>query len=137
MFDISKLDSRARSESGVAMPISNPTTGAPFLDDAGKPVTITLRGPNSEIFKAKNRELQQRRVDMAARGVKMGPEDFTRERFDLLTAMTLGWSFDTMAGEAFPFSAANCDKFWSDGRWEWLQHQAWNFVQNDGNYLPL
>lgn len=135
-FDISMLDTRTRSEAGVPMPILNPRSGAPFLGEDLQPVTITLLGPNSNAFRAANRELQQRRADYASRNVKMGADDFERERFDMLVALTKGWSFDAMGGQPFPFSPDNVKVFWADKRWEWVQLQAWAWTQQDGNYLP-
>lgn len=136
MFDIAKLDTRSQSEAGVAMSIAHPRTGAPILDDAGKPVTITLQGPNSQAFKTMLRGLQLRRVEMAGRGVKMLEADFDRERFDTLVAVTVGWSFDELDGKSFPFSPENCRLFYSDSRWDWVISQAYGWCQQDGNYLP-
>jgi len=65
MFDLAKLDTRTLSEEGVAMPISHPRTGSPILDDAGKPVTVTLLGPNSEKQRVLVRAMQQRRAGHA------------------------------------------------------------------------
>ena len=135
-FDVSQLDTRTLSEAGVPMPIKHPRTNAPILGKDGKPVTITLLGPNSAKAKAVNRELQARRADFAARGVKMEPKDFERERFDLLVALTTGWTFDQLDGKPFPFSPDNLRAFWADQRWEWLQSEAWQWCQSDGNYLP-
>ncbi len=136
MFDIANLDTRTRSEAGVQMPLINPRSGAPILDDAGAPVTISLLGPNSAKFKEVMRKLQLRRVDMGSRGVKMAEEDFERERFETLVAVTVGWSFDKLDAKDFAFSPENARIFWSDGRWDWVRSQAHAFCQQDGNFLP-
>lgn len=135
-FDIAQLDTRTRSEAGQPMELLHPRSGAPILGADKKPVTITLLGPNSEKSRAVNREMAQRRADKASRGVKMEPEDFERERFDVLTALTVGWTFDMLDGKEFPFNDENCRAFWSDGRWAWVQTQAWGFCQGEGNFLP-
>lgn len=135
-FDISRLDTRALSDAGVAMPILHPRSGAPMLGSDGLPVTITLLGPNCATFKKVQRELQTRRTDAAARGIKLTDQDLDRERFDMLVAVTTGWTFDTFDGKPFPFTPDNLRAFWSDKRHEWVQFQAWAWCQQDGNYLP-
>ena len=137
MFDVSQLDTRANSEAGIAMKILHPKTGVPILDDKMQPVTVTLRVPNSEVSRNKQRELQLRRTDMARRNIDLDDAYFSRERFEFLTAVTMGWTFDTMDGQPFPFNPGNMDKFWADERWEWVQGQAFSFAQQGGNYLPL
>ena len=137
MFDIASFDTRTASEAGLAMPILNPKTGLPFVDPDGKAVSVTLLGPNSAKSKDAKREAQLRRADFATRNVRMTEEEFDAERHAFLTAVTIGWSFDTRDGKPFPFSPDNCSALWSDKRWDWVALQAWAFAHEDGNYLPL
>ena len=137
MFDLAQFDTRTLSEKGVEMPVLNPKTGSPFLDDKFKPVTITLLGPNGEVSRVKQRELALRRADMERRSIQLDEDYFQRERHEFLTAVTIGWSFDSMGGAPFGFSAENAARLWADERWPWLQVQAWNFAQQAGNFLPL
>ena len=137
MFDVAQFDTRTASEKGVEMSILNPKTGAPFLDSDFKPVTITLLGPNGEVSKTKQRELSLRRADMERRGIPLDEEYYQRERFEFLSTVTIGWSFDKMGGEDFPFSQANVSRLWADERWPWLAIQAFNFSQQAANFLPL
>lgn len=136
MFDVAKLDTSVKSDAGVAMPILHPRTGVAMVRDDGTAVTITLLGPNCATSKAINRQLQERRTGFAAKGVKMADDDFMRERFDMLVAVTRGWTFDLIDAKPFPYNAENVRVFWADKRWEWLQDQAWGFCRGDGNYLP-
>ncbi len=135
-FDIAQLDTRTASDAGVAMPILNPRTAAPMLGADGKPVTITLLGSASSVFKTMQRASQLRRADMTARGVKMTDEEWEAERQQFLVALTKGWTFDSMAGQPFPYSPDNARTFYADKRWEWVTNAAWRFVNEDGNYLP-
>ena len=135
MFDIAKLDTRTMSEKGMPMQVRNPTTAAPMLDDAGKPVTITLLGRNSEKFRALQREAQQRRADMASRSIPFGADDVKTENFNYLVGTTIGWSFDTMDALPFAFSEDNSRKLWADGRWAWLNAQAIGFILEEGNFF--
>jgi hypothetical protein len=135
-FDITKLDTRTRSQVGVPMTITRPSPPyAPFLDDAGNPVTITLLGRNSDVFRRISREAQQRAADMAARQIPRTTEESKAERFETLVAMTVSWSFDTFAGEPFPCTPENIRKLWADDRWEWLADAAFSWIISEGNFL--
>lgn len=135
-FDIAKFDTRTRSESGAAMQVRHPSTGAPFLDpDSHQPLTITLLGRNSDTFRRVQREITQRDADRAAASVVKTDEDFERERFDILVACTVGWSFDQLEGQPFPHGPDTVRKLWGDNRWPWLRTQAMNFVLAEGNFL--
>jgi len=136
-FDIALFDTRSRSESGVDFPILNPKSGLPFLDNEGKPVTITLLGRNSDAFRSVQREAQKREADRQARGVVRDDEEQRREVFDYLVAITKGWSFDALSGEPFAFNPANVRRLWIDGRWEWLRTQMFNHCLQEGNFLAL
>ncbi|MGI4796931.1 MAG: hypothetical protein ACRYG8_23345 [Janthinobacterium lividum] len=135
-FDVTQFDTRTASEAGVAMPILHPRTGSPMLGADGNPVTITLLGPSSAVYKTMSRASQLRRADMSARGVKMTDEDFEADRETMLVALTKGWNFDTMGGQPFAFSQSNARSFYADKRWEWVTVAAWRFINEDGNYLP-
>jgi hypothetical protein len=137
MFDIAKLDTNARSEAGAEMTIRNPKSGAPILDDAGKPQWIKFRGRNCDIFRNLQRTLQARRTAMQSRGIVFTDEDGKQERHEVLAAMTLDWSFDTMDGQPFKFSPDNVARLWADPRWEWLTGMAYGFVLEEGNFLAL
>ncbi len=135
-FDIAAFDTRTKSEVGTDMTILRPGSPfAPFLDAEGKPLTITLKGRNSVAFKAAQREIQQRNADREARGIPRTDDDEKTDRFNLLCAVTVGWSFDTLDGQPFPFSPDNVKKLWADERWAWLQVQAINFHSSEGNFL--
>lgn len=135
MFDFAKLDTRTASETGVPFTLRNPSSGAPILDDAKNPVTITVAGRNSDRFRAAQREAQQRRADAAARNITFSPDDLANENFSYLVSVTLGWSFDTLDGAPFPFTPENVRKLWADGRWGWVNIAVLNFVFEEGNFL--
>jgi hypothetical protein len=135
-FDIARFDTRTRAEAGAEMVILRPAPPyAPFLDDDKKPLSLSLKGRNSTAYKAIQRELQMRNADRSARDITRTDEDEQRDRFDVLVAVTAGWSFDQMDGQPFAFSPENVRKLWADNRWDWLQTQALNFVNAEGNFL--
>ena len=135
MFDVSSFDTRTASEAGVAMEILHPKTGLPMMDAAGAKITITLMGPSSAKSIELNRQMALRRAEMAGRGITMSDADFDAERTQFLSAMTVGWTFDQMDGQAFTFTPDNAARFWADKRWVWLADRAWRSAQADGNFL--
>ena len=136
-FDIAAFDTRTKSEKGAEMTILVPKfPNPPFLDPAtGKPLTIMFLGRNSTAYKDVVRQINARAADMQRHQVPQTEEDSERDQVELLTAITVGWSFDTLDGQPFAFSPENARKLWADGRWPWLRVQATNFVSSEGNYL--
>ena len=136
-FDILAFDTRARSETGIVMPIVNPRTRAPWRTEAGETLSITLRGRNSDAWRDAQREVSKQRAEREAANIRSTDEDFQRERATILAAVTVGWSFDTLGEQPFAFNAANAFRLWSDTRWPWLIDQAFAFVVEDSNFLAI
>ena len=134
-FDIAAFDTITRSEQGVAFPVKHPKTLAPWLDEHGKPITITLLGRNSDAFRNQLRVSQALDASKAAAGITKSSEDFETERSDMLMALTKAWSFDVLDGKPFPCTPENIRKFWKDKRWPWLHTQMMENILTDGNFL--
>jgi hypothetical protein len=117
------------------MPVLHPSKRTPFLNDAGQPITITVHGRNSAAFQNLQVEFQRRGADRTARSITLTNEEAYQERAEIVAACTMGWTFDSMDGQPFPFSAENAERFWSDGRWRWLLDEAYLFIAQDGNFL--
>jgi hypothetical protein len=136
-FDLIKLDAKTLSMTGKPMKIFHPRSAQPIVDDAGQEVTITLKGKYSDEYKAAMRVVSDRARDRAARGVQITPEENKREEVDILTAVTVGWTFDQLGGVPFPFTPENARVLWSDERFAWVFEQATRFAANDGNFLAI
>lgn len=137
MFDLNSLDTLTRSQTGTDMPVTHPRTRAPILQDNGQPHTITLRGRNSDAYRDMQRSLQERRADMAARGIAPSREELERDDVDLLVACTVGWTDMTMDGQPFPYSPENARRLWSDRRFVFLRDAAITHIREDANFLPI
>ncbi len=134
-FELARLDTAARSEAGVSMPVTDLRTGQPFTDEDGAAVQIVLRGRNSDAFRTAQRRIQERRTAILARGASLSREDIQRNDIELLEACTAGWTALTLDGQPFPYSAENARRLWADPRFEWLTAMAVAFIGNDGNFL--
>lgn len=136
-FDLTKLDTRAKSEAGVDMKIFHPSTLAPIMNDEGKPITITLKGRNSAAYKTAFRTVQERGRERQARGVRANEEEIRADEIEFLSAVTVGWTFTELDGQPFPFNQDNSRRLWSDERFTWILEQATRFAANDGNFLGI
>jgi hypothetical protein len=51
MFDMTKLDLKSAADKGATITLRHPATDEEIMDEKGKPVTITVIGTDSAIFK--------------------------------------------------------------------------------------
>lgn len=135
-FDISAFDTLTASQAGTPMPLLNLRTGAAYLRADGSPVTITLLGRASDVYRAQQRTLQERRADRNARGITLTPDDSAQEDGQLLAACTVAWTIDEMDGQQFPFSADNARLLWTDPRFIALRDRGVRWILDDGNFMP-
>ncbi len=133
-FDISALDTLAKSQDGVDMPLIHQGTGKPFLTEDGTPLFIRLRGRTSDEFIAADDSMREQKTALARRGVALTQQDIDNFGTALLVAATAAWNFDKMDGEPFPCTPQNAKRLWSDRRFRWVREQAYGFVVNDGNF---
>lgn len=91
MFDLDAVDTKSRSEAGVAMTVKT-LTGTPLLNSEGKEVSIVVKGPDSAEYARLIRAQVKKRM---ARSGAPTDEQFTEDEGDLielLVACTVGWS---------------------------------------------
>lgn len=131
MFDITEFETTDIAD----MPVNNPKTGKPVMAGA-KPVTITLAGRDSEVYRKISRELANKRIEAAraaGKEVELSDEELQNEALDLLSALTLGWTGVVSGGEPFPFSTENARKMYE--RLPWLREDVDRFVGNRANFM--
>lgn len=120
---------------GVMMQLLGPS-GEPIFDAEGKEVGVIIRGRNSsqglEAMRLNgNRRLEQaRRTGSSTVTVEAGESELT----EVLVACTVGWTFDQLNGEPFPYSPENARRFWSDDRFRRWRSQADDFFSNEANF---
>jgi hypothetical protein len=134
MFEISEFETTDTAD----MPVKNPKTGKQMMLPGGKaPVTITLAGRDSEIYRKISRDLANRRAEVArAEGiseVQLSDAELDAEALDLLTALTLGWNGISSNKEPYPFSQENARKLYE--RLPWLREEVDRFVGNRANFM--
>jgi hypothetical protein len=134
-FDV-LIGTAPRINEGAFYQLTDPS-GAPLFDDEGNPVGITMLARNSAKGLAAMRANGNRRLAEARRtGTSMlTVESSEAEGTEVLVACTLGWTFDTLGGEPFPFSEANARKFWSDDRFRRWRAGAEDFFSSEANFM--
>lgn len=130
-MDLSKLNTRERSEQGAVLTIVDPKTRTPFLGYNDKPVTITLKGADCRAFK----EMQYRQSDKAFKGgrLKMSSAELAESSIQTLAKMTISWEGVSVNGEELPCTEANAAMVYRE--YEVVRAQVDEFVNDIENYL--
>lgn len=131
-MDLKQLDTKTAATRGVPMPLRHPITNEPLVDEDG-PVSITLRGADSDLYRAGQQGLLESLVEglTSDRGK---PKAVARStRIELMADCTVGWSNIIVGGERVTFSRDNAVKLYTD--YPWVLDQVQAFVNDRQNYL--
>lgn len=130
-MDLSRLNTRERSEEGAVLTIVDPKTHAPFLGHEDVPVTITLKGADCRAFK----EMQYRQSDKAFKGgrLKMSSAQLAESAIQTLAKMTIAWTGLSINGELLPCTEANAAMVYRE--YEVIRQQVDEFVNDIENFL--
>ncbi|WP_029311616.1 hypothetical protein [Acidiphilium angustum] len=134
-FDLAQLDTYSLSEAGVPMELIHPGTLAPITDDDGDIVSVSLRGRNSDVYRAAMRKVQQRRTERRARNLIQTEDETRADDYEVIAACTVGWTLKVLDGQPFPCTPENVRRLWADRRFSWLFEQASQFIVTDANFL--
>lgn len=93
-FDLGEVDTKTRSEEGVAMTIRK-LDGTELTRD-GKPVQIFLRGPDSEAYLAGQQAQVRKRLSRAAdrgslKAADIDLDEADRDALELMVSCTVKW----------------------------------------------
>lgn len=96
-----ELDTLPQSEAGVTFPLFHPATLEPVQMD-GVPLTVTVKGSDSEAWTLAAIEIERRNRKKVAAGEKV---DGIADLCEQLAAVTIGWGgFKTLDGKEALFS---------------------------------
>lgn len=129
-MDLSKFDTRKACDDGAIMPVIY--EGNPVTQDDGKPVTITLRGRDSDAFQKSIRSRADARMQSRQR-VGMTVSAIESEGIETLADCTVDWDGIMVDGEVLPCNRANAIKLYT--RFPWLREQADQFISERANFL--
>ena len=89
-MNIDQLETSLSADGSAVMELRD-KSGATLMDSDGKPITITLLGKDSDAFKKRQNEIDNRRYAAGAR-LKLTAEALKADSVSLLAKCTVGWS---------------------------------------------
>lgn len=131
-MDLATLDITKAANEGATMEVLHPTEGTVLKDEAGKPITITLIGQDSEKVKKRQRVEMNKRLKNGRRQT-MTAEELEEQGLQLLAFCTLSWSGIKLDGQDLDCNAANAVIVYQ--RLPWLKEQVDAFVGDRANFL--
>jgi len=133
---LSIFDTESASNLGAELTLLHPSTKEP-VEFKGKPITIRLLGPDSDVYtkhiQSKAREARRN----AAKGKKEADLDFDkikREASDLYAAMTISWNnMPNDDGKPLEFSRDAAVKLYST--FKDIRVQVGDFIGSSENFI--
>lgn len=128
-MDISKIDSVKAASLGAVMKLMHPTENTVLTNDDGTPMTITLLGTDSDVYRkaqrlAINRRMKSRKPATA--------EDIDSDALDLLSVSTVDWKI-TLAGSMPACSTEAARDLYATV--PWIKEQVDTFINDRSNFL--
>lgn len=131
-----EFDTTVTAQAGAVCPLVNPKTGVPLIDEETKePVSITMAGRDSDIYRKAENAIRNTRAKAAANrpGSFLTAEQVELEGTQILAMATLSWTHIKVDGEALECNAKNARTLYT--RFPWIREQVDLFVADRGNYL--
>lgn len=105
-----QLDTKTLADQGIVVPL-NDLAGNPAVNPSGEPITLTLYGADSEIYRKASRVLARKRVERAQKGgtavTDEAMDQAEADAIELLVGCTKSFSgFVDSKGKPVEFSAA-------------------------------
>jgi hypothetical protein len=126
-MDLSTIDLTKSAEAGADLTLEHPVTGEP-LD-----IIITLAGTDSASYRAKQKEIQNKRITKMARGKKADFSITDDEACDILAGCTLGWVGILESGKELEFSVLNAKDLYI--KHFWIREQVDAFMGDRANFF--
>jgi len=133
-MDLRTFDTVGAAEEGGTVELRDPE-GNVFLDDSGKPITITVKGADSKLYTRSHHEAVSRRLSkrLGRGGMKLRSDEWDKDAMEILVKCTTSWSGIMLDGKKLEFTESNVRMVYTD--FPWLKEQVDEFVQDRGNFL--
>lgn len=132
MMDLDNLDLEQKSEEGASLQLEHPVTGLP-LEHEGKPMIIVLAGADSKVYRSKQKDFQNRRLQNLSRGKKADYTNLDAENIELLAVCTLSWSGIVAGGKELKYSVGAARELYE--KHYWIREQVEAFVGERANFF--
>lgn len=114
------------------MELCHPVTQETLKGDDDLPITITLHGSDSSVFRAAVREYGNRKLSKGAK--KQTVEEIDQATTRILAKATVSWSDNFVVnGDALDCTMQNAEKIYAD--YSWIREQVDAFVNERANFL--
>lgn len=99
-FDLDAIDTKTLADEGVDMVVMKYGSDEPLLARNKQPVTLTLLGPDSDVYREQTRVQVKKRIARSANVKSVNEVDLVEaenDALELMVACTVGWKnlFDT------------------------------------------
>ncbi|MDH7787650.1 hypothetical protein QBD01_003677 [Ochrobactrum sp. 19YEA23] len=128
------LASLAVTHEGQTLQLRHPIEGTILKTEDDEPITITLVGTDSDVFRKAQRTILDRRLNQKGK-TKLSAAELEEEAVTTLISCTLGWSGIVLDGEELAFSAENVRKLYSRTDLPWIRDQVDEFIADRANFL--
>jgi hypothetical protein len=137
-FALSEIDTKAGADAGAELQLLR-LDASPLLNKKKEPITLTLLGSDSSLYRRLNRELGRARLARMQKSRTTATTDeeldrIEKEDIDLLARITTGWSgiLDTK-DKPIPFSLENAVDLYT--KFPVAREQAERFVVDRGRFI--
>ncbi len=131
MFDMTKLDLKTAADKGATITLRHPITDEEIMDGK-KPVTITVLGADSKVFRDAIRE-QARKNMSNKKQENLDIDDMILRSAKLLAQCTLGWDGISEGKTAVEFSYDNALELYL--KYDWIKTQVDDAIGERANFL--
>lgn len=136
-FDLAEIDTKTLSDKGVDMVVTKLNSDEPLLAKNGKPVTIIVLGPDSDVYRDISRTQVKKRLRQQADNKKIGDidlEDIESEALAMMVSCTVGWkNVLDLEGKEIPFTAEGARSLYSN--YPIVREQVDAFVVNRAHFI--
>ena len=130
-FDLGTFISTDNAE-GEFLHLLNPGNGEPLVDDTGAAIGLRLLGKDSEIYRAAQRSVTNRRLNLKG-NASITAERIETEANEILAKCTVAWTGIVFKGETLECNVANAKDIYKEV--PWLKEQVDEFIAERANFL--
>lgn len=116
-MDLSKLNVSALADAGITVQLRHPATSEKLENDKGEPMTITVAGSDSALFRGELKARIRQNSINKKRKDELDIEEMEKRGVELIAKCTLSWSGLQLDGKDLPFSYQAAVKLYGDHSW--------------------
>lgn len=116
-MDLSKLNVSALADAGITVQLRHPATGEKLVNDKDEPMTITVAGSDSALFRGELKARIRQNSLNKKRKDELDLEEMERRGVELIAKCTLSWSGLQLDNKDLQFSYKAAVDLYSQHSW--------------------